>query len=134
LLLAGGGGLAALLYLLFRRRSTLPTSASEQEDDVLVRAGADGFWIEGSIPAGARVRYACTVRGVPVTDTAFLVGPRTFVYTGGAPVDVRIVEVMHIGDDSPLVGGTPAAPAQRIVARDEDPPPSLPFGGFPPAY
>jgi formylglycine-generating enzyme required for sulfatase activity len=141
-LLAGGGGLAALLYFLFRRRNVPVVRDDEEATGPTVRTGEDGFWIEGNLPAGTRVKYTCNVRGVPVTDTVNVESNRTFVYTGAVPEAVRILEVTRVHADQPMAspayrGQGPSV--QRVVTRDSDPPPppivpTPPFGGFPPAY
>jgi hypothetical protein len=134
-LLFGGGALAALLYFLLRRRAAVASGGEPQ-----VRTGEDGFWIEGNLSPGTRVKYTCTVRGVPVTDTVGVEGGRTFVYTGGVPEGVRILEVTRVHADRPIVNEAyrgPAPPVVTRVVRDSDPPPPppvAPFGGFPPAY
>jgi hypothetical protein len=82
------------------------------------------------------------VRGVPVTDTVTTDGGAqgTFIYTGGAPENVRVLEVTTVDDDYPP-GGTPlyrgATPSPRYVAvpvRNDEPVSAPPFVGFPPAY
>jgi formylglycine-generating enzyme required for sulfatase activity len=135
-LLFGGGALAALLYFLLRKKK--PASPID-DGPPTVRTGEDGFWIEGDLPAGTRAKYTCTVHGVEVTDTVAIVGGRTFVYTGGVPEGVRVLEVTRVHADRPMA--SPAYRGQgpevrRVVARDSEPPPPpvTPFGGFPPAY
>jgi hypothetical protein len=150
-LLLGGGVIAMLLALLLRRRA----APSLGGDDPSVRVAEDGFWLGRGLPIGSRVKYACVVRGVPVSDTVTIDGGAqgTFVYTGGAPVAVRIVEVTTVRVDAPRVvgggasyrGASPRPPPGRASARptSSDPPPPIPpppqdpsppFGGFPPAY
>jgi formylglycine-generating enzyme required for sulfatase activity len=137
----GAGGLAVLLYALLRRRTAAETS--DDTSGPALRTGQDGFWIEDDLPAGTRVKYACTVQGMPVTDTVTVEGARTFVYTGGAPQDVRILEVTRVHHEQAPAPGfgyrgpTAPAPVQRVITRDSDPPPppaAPPFQGFPPAY
>ncbi len=146
-LLVLGGGVAALLFAFLRGRGRpagIPTFGSGP-GDVSVRVVDDGFWLGAGLPAGTRVKYTCSVRGVPVTDTVNVDGGArgTFVYTGGAPVNVRILEVTSVDDDYPRGGGGPmyrgANPNPVYVGvpvRNDDPPaPSpQPFGGYPPAY
>jgi formylglycine-generating enzyme required for sulfatase activity len=65
-----------------------------------VRLADDGFWLEGSeFPPNAVVRYRCVVGGEAKVDRIVIEpGPRgTFVYTGGRPERVEILEVVQQG-------------------------------------
>jgi formylglycine-generating enzyme required for sulfatase activity len=67
---------------------------------VSVRPTADGFWLElPGVEVGSEVRYGCVVNGVPRTGTVtYEPGPNgTFVYTGGPPTQVEVIEVVRPG-------------------------------------
>lgn len=79
--------------------------ASGNAMGIATRTAADGFWVrsvERTLPAGTRVRYECIVSGVTVTDVVPLDGrDETFVYTGGVPSAVRVLEII----DGPAAAG-----------------------------
>ena len=134
----------AMAWLALRRRSR----ETRSPQGISTTAAKDGFWVSAPrLPAGARVRYVCVVRGVEVTDVVPLDGgDRTFVYTGGEPTAIRIVETIVVpqiafrGAKPP----PPAAPPSSVIIDDSSEPdlskkadpasdPS-PFLGFPRAY
>jgi formylglycine-generating enzyme required for sulfatase activity len=110
----------------------------------------DGFWLEDPIYSpGSIVRYSCRVGHTP-TSGEFTVGPGHqghFVYTGGTPSDVQILDVSPVAGIMPgtepydtthsmgmpfIIGSTNPAPPPRTP-----PPPPRPAvhrSGFPPAY
>lgn len=114
------GVVALAVVLLVRRRGGATTIPKD-----------DGFTIESSYPPGTRVRYACTVRGMEVSDVIIVEGSRTFVYTGDRPQGIRIVSV-----EMPNAPG-PAGGYRGVTPRAPTPPPPRsdpPFRGYPPAY
>ncbi|HEY3965791.1 MAG TPA: SUMF1/EgtB/PvdO family nonheme iron enzyme [Planctomycetaceae bacterium] len=110
----------------------------------------DGFWLEDPIYSpGSIVRYSCRVGHTP-TSGEFTVGlghQGHFVYTGGTPSDVQILDVSPVAGIMPgtepydtthsmgmpfIIGSTNPAPPPRTP-----PPPPRPAvhrSGFPPAY
>lgn len=82
---------AVIAWLLARRRG--PGAGGFQ-----TRPGDDGFHVRG--PAGARgtrVKYECVVNGTVVSDVVPLDGAEeTFVYTGGRPSAIRILEATAV--------------------------------------
>ncbi len=124
--------LAALLWLAFRKKGAAPVPPGGGQNVDFVVA-PDGFRLRTpGLGPGSRVRYECVVNGVPVTDVVPVGdGPETFVYTGGTPSAIRILEVVGIRTD---VRGS-AQPQRRrhepTRRRDDD---DRPFGGFPSAY
>lgn len=98
--------------------------------------GTDGFRLHTpGISPGSRVRYECIVNGVPVNDVVPVGdGPETFVYTGGKPEAIRILEVVAMSTDT----RGRAKPPKRVVPDDpprrDDDDDDRPFGGFPSAY
>lgn len=127
------------------------------DSNVTTRMQADGFVIVASLPPGSRVKYEAFVKGVPVTDVVPIDGPETFVYTGGAPEMVRILDVLagqanyrgpsvsgsnrHSSRRSPPGGGSGSNTTRDVlvvhdtVRRDESVSnDSTPFYGNPSAY
>ena len=91
-LVAGAG---ALYFLFAPKRSGAPgASGGLSPKGVTTRTEADGFVIVADLSFGSRVKYEAFVKGVPVGDVVPIEGPETFVYTGGAPEMIRIVEVL----------------------------------------
>lgn len=127
------GGFLALLVWLLTRVGSAARGASNP--NVTTRVVSDGFFVVcDGLPIGSRVRYECMVRGVPVTDVVPTSGRETFVYTGGAPEAIRILEVVafrgssYRGAPAPVTtfGGGRRGPAPRHEPR--------PFSGTPRAY
>src|SRR5262249_54761551 len=85
-------------------------------DRLIIRPVTDGFWIDSpDIPPGTSIHYRCR-RGAAIHEDRFIVseGPGgLFVYTGGTPADIRILELVP-----------PAGPAK--------PPPFLDWDSSPP--
>ena len=92
----------------------------------------DGFWIEGGVPPRARVLYECYVRGSRVSDTVAVDNGRTFVYTGGVPSQIRILDVNSTNPKGPMRPTPDGAPARQAGYRHDSPP--QPFRGYPSAY
>ena len=100
----------------------------------------DGFWLSvAGLTVGSMIHYRCLVHGAMHDSTvAVEPGDRQFVYTGGRPEQITIVDVGGVTE-----GGRPAAPAAPLVTpvveEPWSPPPSHPsrtegFRGHPPAY
>jgi len=105
----------------------------------------DGFWLNlAGIEAGSVIRYRCLVHNVVQQNSVVAeMGPRQFVYTGGRPSNIAILEIIP-------PGGTPAVPPVVVspvivppilppVHEHRPPPPPPPpeppsFSGFPAAY
>ena len=102
---------AVVAWILARRRKGTHTTPT----GVTTRAGADGFRVRApNAPAGSRVRYACIVNGVEVSDFVPLEGAEeTFVYTGAAPSAIRVIELV-------------VAPTDRYRGSNRILPPSTP--------
>jgi formylglycine-generating enzyme len=113
-------------------------------------AADDGFWLDlAGIEPGAEVRYRYMVEGVMRDDTIMTEpGTRQFIYTGGRPTDIAILETIRPGSrmveppvveprypsgypDDTTVIAPPIPPAQD---EDQTPPSSPSSGGFPAAY
>ncbi len=103
---------AVVAWLLLRRRGG-------GANGFATRTGDDGFWVRPPVDArGARVRYDCVVNGTVVTDVVPLDGAEeTFVYTGGHPSAIRIVEVV------PVTAGSYRQPDARPVSSPPKAPP-----------
>jgi formylglycine-generating enzyme len=102
------------------------------------QVGEDGFWLDTSnIPPGSQVRYRYYANGREFNDSIVTQpGARQYVYTGGLPADVMILETILMAGGalhSPTV--TPTAPQRMHHETPPTPPPAPPqFGGFPTAY
>jgi formylglycine-generating enzyme required for sulfatase activity len=147
------GALALVFFYLLRRSQQpryedrppdaprpIPASAPRPTSGIRPRAAADGFWLDApSLAVGSAVRYRCRVAGTQRTGTFTVeAGPRgQFVYTGGAPTEIEIVEVLPPGSravqdwdvEYPTGSTTPST-------RPASPPPPkpTPFHGHPAAY
>lgn len=126
-----GGFLALLVWLTTRYSSG---ARAMNTPNVTTRTTSDGFFLVTNLPYGSRIRYECVVRGVSVTDVVPVSGRETFVYTGGEPSVIRILEVVAMAGSS--YRGTPAplrsfgGPRRRSPAAHEP----RPFAGNPRAY
>jgi formylglycine-generating enzyme len=95
------GSLLAGLLLVIRRwlrgGGIAPESPMPTADEVVTRIVADGFWIESpGLPVGTVLGYRCKIAGIDREDR-FTVGEGPgghFVYTGGTPVVVKVLEVI----------------------------------------
>jgi formylglycine-generating enzyme required for sulfatase activity len=172
LIVAGGAALLILLVIWLgkRRRSaddfpggvqpnvTPPPGrkAAGSKPPRAPRIVTDGFWLEDpAYAAGNVVRYSCNIGHTP-TSGEFTVGPGHqghFVYTGGTPSDIRILEILPgagilpgsgptvtgMGHDDILSTGSPtvvrsSGPSRTHHTQPPPPPPVQPARGFPPAY
>jgi formylglycine-generating enzyme len=134
-------GLIGLVVLLLRRLG----QSRDLEDRGVIRSpvsrtpprvAADGFWLDDpNLPAGSTVRYRCRVDGEERTGEATVApGPQgQFIYTGGMPSDIEILDVIP-------PGGTPGlglSGPRRWPSRPSPPPPRPtppPSTGYPSAY
>jgi hypothetical protein len=95
-----GNILAASVFVIWRLvrgsgfHTEVPLPGAGQ---IITRTVSDGFWIDSpGLPAGAVIRYRCAVDGIDREDR-FTIGERPsglFVYTGGTPAAVQILEVI----------------------------------------
>jgi hypothetical protein len=142
-LLAGGA------YFLLRRSPAPPSDIvvpgrpvrATRREGPRIRPGEDGFWVElPDVETGSEVRYRCVVDGQEQT-ASFTWAPGLegqFIYTGGRPTDIEIIEVLGPGGaftPRPLI--TPSAP--RVMGPRSSPPPRPTpprplIDPFPPAY
>jgi formylglycine-generating enzyme len=83
---------AVVAWMLARRKKGAHTTPS----GVTTRADKDGFHVRApNVPPGSKVRWSAVVNGVDVSDVVPLSGAEeTFVYTGGAPTAIQIIEVV----------------------------------------
>jgi hypothetical protein len=83
---------AVVAWILARRRKGTHTTPS----GVTTRADKDGFHIRApNVPPGSKVRWSAIVNSVEVSDVVPLASAEeTFVYTGGAPSAIQIIEVV----------------------------------------
>jgi hypothetical protein len=97
------------------------------------RVAADGFWLDDpNLTPGSTVRYRCQVDGDERTGE-FTVAPGPqgqFVYTGGVPSLVEILEVLPSGGPPGLGLVQPDLPPMPPPPRPSPPP----FTGYPSAY
>ncbi len=137
--------IVAVLRHLFARRGGFGGLPAPGE--VVVRPAMDGFWIENrSLPAGTSLRYRCRVDGT-VHEDRFTIGPvptGLFVYTGGTPSDIVILEIepppqwakQPVDWDMGPLRATGPRPS-RLTSRPPPPraAPAPPHrSSFPPAY
>jgi len=67
-------------------------------NDVRIRDGDDGFWLElFGVEPGSQVRYRYRLDGQDQSGSIeYAPGPQgQFVYTGGRPTDVQVTEIIH---------------------------------------
>jgi formylglycine-generating enzyme required for sulfatase activity len=98
------------------------------------RVAADGFWLDDpDLRAGSTVRYRCRVAGEERTGEATVApGPQgQFIYTGGMPSYVEILDVIPPGG-MPGLGLT--GPPYRTTPSPPPEPSPPPFTGYPSAY
>lgn len=129
-----GGALLVLPVILFFALRKRADGAASGGGEVQTRASTDGFYvIAPSLGPGSRVRYECIVNGMPVSDVIPTnSGPETFVYTGGTPAAIRIIEVVAVraaGYRGPIAAARDAHPPTRRRQDDDEP-----FLGNPRAY
>ena len=95
------GSLLAVLFPVIRRwlrgGGFSPEEPVPTADQVVTRMVADGFWIESpGLPVGTVLGYRCKIDGIDREDR-FTVGEGPsglFVYTGGMPEVVQVLEVI----------------------------------------
>jgi len=143
------GAFALFLRGLFRGLSEGRSNQfNTRSDEVVTRSDADGFWIDSPpLPPGTTLRFVCRVGGM-IREEHFTImaGPKgRFVYTGGTPGDIRVLEVMppQSFDESDTGWGPPQGSRTRLGRRrasSHPPRSSPPFRGqsmrpsHPPAY
>lgn len=137
-LLAGGA------YFLLRRSQSPPSDIlvtgrpvrATRREGPRIRPGDDGFWVElPDVESGSEVRYRCVVDGQEQTASfTWEPGPEgQFIYTGGRPSDVEIIEI--IGPGGAFTPRPPLPPsAPRAIGPRPSPPPRPLIDPFPPAY
>jgi formylglycine-generating enzyme required for sulfatase activity len=119
--LVGLGILGAAILAALRRmrvaRSDDSAATVPAPDQVSTWVAVDGFWVNGpGLQEGMSLRYRCRVGG-EVREGRFTIAPDPsgrFVYTGGTPADVQILEIRGpVGPfaDADLDWGPPSKPA-----------------------
>ncbi|CAN5473027.1 hypothetical protein BH09MYX1_BH09MYX1_11790 [soil metagenome] len=123
--------IAAVVFWMRRESNAAPSPAS-----VTFTARADGFTLQTpGLGPGSRVRYDCVVNGVLVSDVVPVGhGPETFVYTGGIPSTIRILDVAAVTVDVRGVSSPVRRSDMGPSARRDDDDHGSGFGGFPSAY
>ncbi len=127
------GSLLAVLFPLIRwwlrGGGVSPAVPAPTADQVVTRMVADGFWIVFPLlPVGTVVCYRCLIDGVDREDR-FTVGEGPgglFVYTGGTPEVVKVLEVIS------TASSRVPRPGRRRAWRQSRPP-SRERAFFPPA-
>jgi formylglycine-generating enzyme required for sulfatase activity len=123
-------GVAIVLVLrrmLWAKRSdddaTTPTP-----DRVSTLVASDGFWVEApGLREGMIIRYRCRVGG-ELRESRFTVAPGPsgrFVYTGGKPADVQVLDVLApatVADPDLDFGPRPEPPTRSYPIRSTSPP------------
>lgn len=105
---------AVIAWMFARRREGTHTTPS----GVTTRADKDGFHVRApNAPPGTRVRWSAIVNGVEVSDVVPLEqGGETFVYTGGAPTAIRVIDFVLAPGRGYRGAPRPADPPKRTVA------------------
>jgi formylglycine-generating enzyme required for sulfatase activity len=146
LLCLGGFGIFAAVVIIAVLKAIMGSRPKESFDDERPprkrfpqpQIGDDGFWIDTSdIPPGSTVNYRYFANGQEYNDSAIVQpGSRQFVFTGGVPMNVVILDAI-------LVGTMMNQSRDPLRTRPEDQditpphtPPSSPskFSGYPTAY
>ncbi|HLJ96824.1 MAG TPA: formylglycine-generating enzyme family protein [Gemmataceae bacterium] len=153
LLVAGGAVVFLLLVKRLWDRSTFGGgqrfTTRRLPRDLELRPQADGFWIESAdLARGSVIRYRCQVLGTMRTGSVtFEPGKQgQYVYTGGTPTDIEILEIIppERATALSLDDWDESAPLPPALSPDDweepAPPPPEPFPppqafqGHPPAY
>jgi hypothetical protein len=129
---------AVIAWMFARRKKGTHTTPS----GVSTRAGADGFHVRApAATPGSKVRWSAVVNGVEVSDIVPLDGSEeTFVYTGGAPSAIQIIEVVMAPGPGRGYRGAPVRPAEppkrsvAVVTTTEPTRDDSSFLGTPRAY
>ncbi len=135
---------AFLRRLLVRRDGRQDFDRLPTPDRIVTRPAVDGFWIDSpGLPVGTSLRYRCRIGGAPHEDRfTVAAGPSgLFVYTGGTPSDIVILDVQppsrlantlaDWGPD-PLSGPRPTRPMRPTPPTPVRPSPGR--SSFPSAY
>ncbi len=130
---AAAGAVVAWLFAR-RKKGTVATPSG-----VSTRAGTDGFHVRAPhAPPGSRVRWSAVVNGVEVSDVVPLEGAdETFVYTGGTPSAIQILELVIAAGKQGYRGAPPPAretSRRAAVVAAETQRDDSPFLGSPRAY
>ena len=98
----------------------------------------DGFWLSlAGIAAGSLIRYRYLIRGRwQEATTVAEAGDRQFIYTGGTPEQMAIIDIGAVGGDAVLPPPAPEPPWPAVPPPTPVPPAPAPerFFGHPPAY
>lgn len=140
---------AAILIARLARRSPggdgyADTRSSIRGRSPYVEPADDGFWLyTPGVATGAVVTYRCLVEGERLEDSVVVeAGERQFVYTGGRPADIALIQGPPPAEEpytpGPYIPPIAAprswtAPAPR-PEPPAPPPRDEPFRGYPPAY